>query len=36
MDRLQTDFVDLTEDELARLEGALDGITVHGHRGFTC
>ncbi len=28
-------FVDLTEDELARLEGALDGITVYGHRGFT-
>ena len=27
--------VELTEDELAQLETALDGITVYGHRGFT-
>jgi len=27
--------VELTADELARLETALDGITVYGHRGFT-
>ena len=27
--------VQLTADELAQLEGALDGITIYGHRGFT-
>jgi aryl-alcohol dehydrogenase-like predicted oxidoreductase len=27
--------VELTADELAQLETALDGITVYGHRGFT-
>ena len=27
--------VGLTKAELAQLEGALDGITVYGHRGFT-
>ena len=27
--------VQLTADELAQLEGALDGITMNGHRGFT-
>ncbi|MBR3159303.1 MAG: aldo/keto reductase [Atopobiaceae bacterium] len=27
--------VELTKDELAQLENALDGITVYGHRGFT-
>ncbi|MBR3314568.1 MAG: aldo/keto reductase, partial [Atopobiaceae bacterium] len=27
--------VELTKDELAQLENALDGIAVYGHRGFT-
>lgn len=27
--------VQLTADELAQLEGALDGVTIYGHRGFT-
>ena len=35
LENLRSAEVGLTGDELARLEGALDGITVYGHRGFT-
>ena len=35
LENLRSAEVELSESELAQLEGALNGITVYGHRGFT-